>query len=200
MKSARSFIVVAAMAALTILLLAPALVLGADATVRWTHPTARENGVSLALSEIRETQVDYGICAAGGAFPAAAAGTQVVPAPATSVVITNLGYGTWCFRGRTADTGGLVSANSSVAQKVILAPPQPPVLSATITVAYDMKGVRGDGTILLGREVGTVAIGAPCIDYAFETNKGTFHGIDRSNVKLSREPRSSMIVTKCAIG
>lgn len=198
--TARRLIATAALAALTILLLAPALVLGADATVRWSHPTARENGVPLALSEIRETQIDYGQCAAGGVFPATPAGTQVVPAPATTAVVTNLGYGTWCFRGRTADTGGLVSANSSVAQKVILAPPQPPVLSATITVAYDFKGVRGDGTILLGREVGTVALGAPCIDYAFQTNKGTFHGIDRANVKLSREPRSSMIVTKCAIG
>lgn len=169
----------------------------ADATLTWQHPTQREDNSALPLSEIRETQIDWGRCATGNTFPATPAGTKAVPAPATTTVVTGLDYGTWCFRARSVDTAGLVSNNSGTVWKQYVAPPKPPVLSSTITVAYELNGVKNDGTILLGRAVGTIELGTPCMDYPFQTNKGLYYGVDRQYVTFVREPKSPMVVTQC---
>lgn len=170
-----------------------------DATVAWTHPTQRENNVALALAEIRETQVDWGLCS-GGTFPATPAGTKAVPAPATTTTITALGYGTWCFRARTVDTGGLTSVNTSVVQKVILAPPKPPVLSSTVTVAYELLPDKWDG-VRLGREVGIIPLGSACLGEPLQTQKGEVYRLAGDvEVRLTKVPKPGTLglVTRCA--
>ena len=193
-----------ALVVLALLAMAGALLLSGearaeDATLNWTHPTQRENNVALALAEIRETQVDWGLCS-GTSFPATPAGTKAVPAPATTTVITGLAYGTWCFRARTVDTGGLTSVNTSVVSKVILAPPKPPVLSSTVTVAYELLPDKWDG-VRLGREIGTIPLGSACRDEPFQTQKGEVYPLAGDvEVRLTKVPKaeSLAIVTRCA--
>lgn len=167
--------------------------LAATATITWTHPTQRENGVSLALSEIKQTNIDYGICV-GSALPATPQ-TVVVPAPATTTTITGLGYGTWCFAGQTVDTGLLESVNSTVAQKVILAPPKPPVLGTIAITAYELN-YTGSG-VRLGRNVGTVPLGTECAPG--QLVKGGYYEIPLDKVELSRMPKSAVVVARCEI-
>lgn len=168
-----------------------------DASVTWVHPTAREDGTPMTVSEILETQIDHGLCAAGGTFPATPTGTTRVAAPASGATITNLPAGSWCFRARTLDTGNRISVNSSVVAKVILAPPRPPSLNSTITVAFDLNGRTWQGTVRLGRAVGTIDLGTPCLAGAIKTNKGVRYRVNPVDVKYTRTPRSTRIVTKC---
>lgn len=177
--------------------------LATDATVTWVLPTQNTDGTSIPATgpgSIVSTKIEHGYCS-GSAF-GTKLGEQTVNAPATTATIVNLAAGfTYCFRASARNTFGVDSAFSNVAQKVVPNPtPNAPVLSATITLAYDLKGISRDGTILLGRAVGTVELGTPCIDYAYQTNKGTYHMVDPANVKLTRASRSPAIVTKCAIG
>jgi hypothetical protein len=96
----------------------------ADATVTWAHPTQRIDGSSLPLSSIKETRVEFGSCA-GTAF-GTLAGTMTVAAPATSITVPGLSYGTWCFQAYTVDTLNQMSVASAVATKSFLAPPKAP--------------------------------------------------------------------------
>jgi len=171
-----------------------------DVTVNWTHPTARTNGVALPLSEIKETQLDWGVCAAGNTFPATPVGTRAIAAPATTTTIVGLGYGTWCFRARTADTINLVSANTGTVFKVILAPPNPPVFTTINVVAYEIKLHPVEG-VILGRQVGTVPLGTACgYEPVVYTMGGEYHSVPLSKVELTKSPKSDIIVAKCAIG
>jgi len=169
-----------------------------NATVSWTHPTQRVDNSPLPLSEIRETQVDWGLCVAG-AFPGVPVGTAATPAPGTSQTIPNLTYGTWCFRARTVDTGSRLSDNSLTVNKIIIAPPKPPSLNSTVTLAYDVK-FTPSGKVLLGKVVGSIALGTECIPGAIETNKGTYYEVGLDNVVLDRMPATAVVVTECAWG
>lgn len=172
-------------------------VYAADATVSWTHPTQRVDNTPITLAEIRETQIDWGVCATGNTFPATPAGTKAVPAPGTTTQVTGLTYGTWCFRARSVDTAGLASDNTGTVWKQYLAPPKPPVLSSIITVAYEIQ-MNSWGEIKLGSKVGTMELGTPCVDNPIWTNKGEYFEVDRSDVTLTKEPKSSIIVTQCS--
>ena len=172
----------------------------ADAVVSWTNPTQNTDGSAIPASgagSLTGTRVEYGTCN-GTAF-GSSAGSVTVNAPATTVTIPGFAAGaTNCFRAFARNTFGNESLASNVVAKTFPTPtPNPPVLSATITVAYELNGIKNDGTIMLGRAVGQVELGAPCLDYVFETNKGRYYGIDRQYVKMVREPKSPMVVTKC---
>lgn len=183
--------------ALVMMVLTCSLAKAADATLTWTHPTQRVDNTPIALSEIKETQIDWGLCTTGNVFPATPVGTKSVPAPATTTVVTGLAYGTWCFRARTVDTLNEASANSGTVWKQWLAPPKPPVLSPTITVAYEFN-MNGWGEIKLGKAIGTIKEGATCVDNPIQTNKGEYYEIDLANVELyGKQPKSSMVLTKC---
>ena len=163
-----------------------------NATVSWSHPTQRVDGTPLAISEIKETQVDWGLCSAG-TFPSLPAGTLAFAAPSTSGTVPNLAYGTWCFRARTLDTGGRLSDNSTVVSKVILAPPKPPVLSTVITVAYEINQT-GSG-MKLGRAVGTVGLGTACLPGLIIAPD--YYEVSLDSVALDRLPKSAIVVSKC---
>jgi hypothetical protein len=65
-------------------------------SVSWTHPTERDDGTPLALSEIRETRI---FCT-GAATP-----VVIIPAPAT-VALIELPLGETKCNARTVDTNG----------------------------------------------------------------------------------------------
>jgi hypothetical protein len=178
------------------------------ATLTWTAPTQYTDGrtiVATGAESLKGFKAYYGT--AGTPLNRTA---DIPNKAATTYTITGLTAATWDFAMTAYLENGMESALSNTATKVVELPattataavdvsvkPKPPVLSTTITVAYEMNGIKNDGTIRLGRDVGTVALGTPCIDYEFVTDRGTYYGIDRENVELYRTPKSSMIVTKC---
>jgi hypothetical protein len=172
--------------------------LAADLTVTWTHPTAFADNSPLTLAQIASTRVEYGTCS-GSAF-GTASGSVTVPAPAASGVVT-VPPGTWCFRAftrTTAAAGGQESGPSNVAQRVIaFPPPNPPVLSVTIPVAYEIN-LTGSGLVKLGRDVGSVPVGTSCSeDVIVANNNGTYYSVPSAAVELYRKPRSSVLVAVC---
>jgi len=181
-----------------------------SATLTWTAPTQNTDGSAIpatGVGSLAGFELFHATTAAG-----VSTATPIVinNKAATTYTITGLPVGARYYAAKAFNAEGIRSDFSGQVNNTIVLPsasdtasvtvnvkPNPPVLSATITVAYEMNGIKNDGTILLGRDVGTVALGAPCIDYQFVTNKGTYYGIDRANVQLYRNPKSSMVVTKC---
>lgn len=175
----------------------------ATATVTWTNPATNTDGSAIPAApgagSLTSTRIEYGSCSAANVF-GAKAGEVTVAQPATTATLTGLAPATaYCFRAFAKNSYNSESAASNVVSKATPATtPNAPVLSSTITVAYDLRGIRRDGTVLLGRAVGQIELGTPCLDYSYRTNRGTYHGVDRDRVRLVREPRSAMVVTRCA--
>lgn len=82
-------------------------------TVNWVPPTQNTDGTP--LTNLAAIAVQWGTCAATGAF-----GTQLgqvtVNVPATSAVIVPAGTPPFCFEAEAITTSGLVSAWSNVAE------------------------------------------------------------------------------------
>jgi hypothetical protein len=154
----------------------------------------------LSVSQIASTRVEWGSCS-GTAFGVKIA-EAVVPAPATSYTVTGLSPGTYCLRAYTRATvaaGGLESVPTAAVQKVIpFPPPNPPVfVTVTIATVYEVLAHPIEG-VRLGRNVGTVPRGTPCGDETIVY--GDYHVVDLSAVDLTRTPKSSVVVARCALG
>ena len=105
-----------------------AAALAASVTATWQHPTQNTDDSAIPATgagSIASTRIEWGSC--NGAAFGTAVGEVVVPAPAATTVIPNLGVGTWCARAFSKNTYGAESDASGVVQKVIAAPkPKPP--------------------------------------------------------------------------
>ena len=180
----------------------PIYVLAGVAVVSWSPPTTNTDGSGIPSSgpgSITEHRVQYGTCASGGGF-GTASGQVIVAMPATSVEINSFTNGqTVCFRAFAKNTYGLESAASNVASKTFSPPtPRPPVLVVVDTVAYDLRLGR-DLVARLGRDVGSVAAGTECSGTAMVvTRRAAYYVIDNASVSFNKEPRSSVIVARCA--
>lgn len=168
-------------------------------TVTWTNPTTNTDGSAIPASgtgALTSTRVEYGTCSGTNVF-GTKIGEQVAAMPATSTTFTNLAAGsTYCFRAFSKNSYGNESGASAVVSKSIPGPtPNPPVLSATITVAYELN-YTGAGT-KLGRKVATLGIGTPCMDNAVSTSSGVYYQISKDLVTLTAVPKSQIIVTQC---
>lgn len=182
--------------------MASASAMAATATLTWTHPTMNTDGSIIPATgngSIAQTRVEWGACSSTGGF-----GTKesevVVQYPANTITIDNfVGGETVCFRAFSKNTYGVESNASAVVAKTFDAPkPRPPVLSTVITVAYEVTLDR-KLNLRLARQVGTVEIGSPCMDTPMQTNKGIYYPIDFQYVTFTRQPRSSIVVTKCEL-
>lgn len=174
--------------------------LGASATLTWSHPIQNMDGSMIPVEgagSIVQTRVEWGSCSAGGGF-----GTKesdvIVLYPENSVTLENfVGGETVCFRAFSKNTYGMESDSSAVVAKTFDAPkPKAPVLSSVIAVAYQVK-INRKGEIKLARNVGTIAVGTPCVESPVYTNKGLFYPVDFQYVTFKRKPKSSVVVTKC---
>lgn len=140
-----------------------------QAVVTWTNPTARTDGTALTAAQIGSTEVEYGTCS-GTAF-GTVTGTQAVTGAGTTLTITGITAGTYCFRARTHDTLNNLSAWSNIASKVVpMAPPNPPVLVTVSTYAYEFRPRTFGGFKLV--RVADVQIGAPCAEIPGLTDSG----------------------------
>ena len=178
-------------------------VLAATATLTWTHPTQNTDGSMIPSNgngSIAQTRIEWGTCSSTGGF-----GTKeseiVVQYPENSVTINNfVGGETVCFRAFSKNTYGVESNASAVVAKTFDAPkPRPPVLSAVVSVVYQIK-MNDKLEIRVARRVGTIDIGTPCVDTPIMTkNKGVYYPVDFSYVRFKRTPKSSIVVTKCEL-
>lgn len=181
---------------------ASASAMAATATLTWTHPTQNTDGSIIPATgngSIAQTRVEWGSCNSTGGFGVKES-EVVVPYPESTTTINNfLGGETVCFRAYSKNTYGVESNASAVVVKVFDAPkPRPPVLSSVITVAYEVTLDR-KLNLRLARQVGTIELGTPCIDTPMNTNRGIYFPVDPQYVTFTRQPKSSMVVTKCGL-
>ena len=156
--------------------------LAGEAVVTWTHPTARTDGTAFPLTAIGSTLVEYGTCS-GTAF-GTASGNQSVTGAATTLTVTNLAAGTWCFHARTVDTGGAQSNWSAAVSKVVpVAPPNPPTIVTVSTYAYEFRPRMFGGFKLV--RVADVKQGVPCSEIPGLTGSG--FGIAEGKVAICGE-------------
>lgn len=170
----------------------------AEATLNWVNATQRVDGTPLAAGELVETQIEYGKCVAGPGFPPTADGTKVVPFPGTETKITIASYGTWCFRARHKDSGGLLSDYAGPVWKQYVAPPKPPTILTVAGIVWEMRLHPNKGPYL-ARVIGTVEAGKPCLGLAPQIGFDLF-AIDPGDAKLTKRPNpNATVVAQCAI-
>jgi hypothetical protein len=174
------------------------------ATVNWTKPTKNTDGST--LTDLSGFKVVYGTSSSS-----LNQSKSITGASATSTSIGSLGAGTWYFAVRAVNTAGNESANSNVGSKTITAATAAKTLNITVSGGsttppptsglktikvnvYDV--VRSDGKYTIGREVGSIALGKPC-DASYHPYRD-YYGVNLSDVKLSRTPRSTRVVVRCA--
>jgi hypothetical protein len=172
-----------------------------DATVSWTNPTTNADGSAIAPAgqpgALTSTRVEYGTCVSTSF--GTVSGQVIVNQPATATTISGFLAGqVVCYRAYARNTFGSESVASNTANKVFPTPtPNAPVLSSTITVAYDVK-INSFGQAKPGRMVAYMPVGTPCLENLVLTRKQTkYYEIDRAAVTLFRKPRSSIVITKC---
>jgi hypothetical protein len=178
---------------------------GGTATVNWTAPTLNTDGS--ALTDLAGFKVVYGTSATSLNQT-----KTVSDARATNTTLPALGAGTWYFAVRAFNAAQVESANSSVGQKTITAataaktvnitinaapppPPPPPAttLKTTGTRVYDVQWVNS--ARVLGKQVGTIALGKPC-DGTYQV--GERYRVNRADVKFTATSRSTSVVARCA--
>ena len=189
--------------ALVVLMLLAFAAHSQEATVTWAHPTEYTDGTQIEPGGLGSTDLRYGRCDAARsdllANPAPA--VVSVPFPATNHTVRSLTPGEWCFQARSVTPAGTSSEFTGFVWKLIDRTPKPPVLSSTITFAYETW--RFLGKTYLGRSVGAIPLGTACMDApVVTTSRAVYFEIDPSSVTLAagRTPRPGPIVTQCAAG
>lgn len=168
------------------------------ATLRWTAPTANTNGSP--LTNLASFKVVYGT-----SQTSLNQTYNVADITRTSATIDSLAPGRWYFAMRAVNTSNLESANSNVAQKDVTGSTVAASQTVTITAvttslrvvarpAYDVV-TASNGTRSLGREIGYLPIGSPCIS-GFTVGSG-YYGVNRYQVRFLLTSRSNEVVALC---
>jgi len=169
--------------------------IAADISVSWSNPTRDVDNVLLPATgpqSLASTRVQYGSCS--GALFGAVIGQAVVPAPATTTIITGLPSGsTYCVRAFSRNVAGDESAASNVVSRVIpTSPPQPPVLSSTVNIVWELSYPGGREKLMA---VGDAPIGSPC--GAAAVPEAGMYDIAGEHVTLWRKHGAVRLVTMC---
>lgn len=99
------------------------------ATLNWTLPTEREDGVALDVSEILRT--DISMSADGGTNFSPT--SPVLPTDPQTFVVDNLTAGSYLFRATVIDTLGQPSGDAEVTGSILA----PPAAIADLSVTID---------------------------------------------------------------
>jgi hypothetical protein len=181
-----------------------------SATINWTPPTQNVDGT--ALTNLTGFKVLYGTSATS------LTQSVVVNNPsATSTTVASLPAGTWYFAVRALNSQQLESDNSNVVQKVIAAvsasrtvnitinaapppPPPPPPTGQLLVFATPVFDVlQQNGVYVLGRQIGTVAIGRRCVS-TFRIGSTNYYQVNSSYVTVTTSPRSGgLVVADCRV-
>ena len=171
------------------------------AVVSWTAPTTNVDGSDLL--DLAGFNVAYGT--SSNALTQIA---RVDDNTRSSYSVEPLGPGIWYFVVRAFNSQQVESADSNIAQKdmtgasaaatapitIVEAPPPTNTLQTTSTQAYDVQ--RSGSRYVLGRQVGTIALGKPCVG-TFRVSSN-YYEVTRSDVSITRNPRSQTLVARCA--
>jgi hypothetical protein len=178
------------------------------ANITWTRPTLNVDGSS--LTDLAGFRIVYGTSAT-----ALVQSVLVNDPAATSTTIPSLPAGRWYFAVRAVNALQAESENSNVVQRDIAAvsasrtvnitinptppttPPPPTGRLATVsTPVYDV--LTQNGVRVLGRQIGTIAIGRTCINsYVVGT---TYYQVNSAYVTLQISPRSgNTVVAECRL-
>lgn len=169
-----------------LLAIAPALAGAVTVEAEWTWPTARTNGDSLPLAQIRDITLAHGPCNGTQTGLTATEGVITVAPPAT-IASFDRAPGPACVQAHVTDTAGLESARLVVPFTVVAEPPGSPPGPPTIVrialvfptepppppVGYGVIGrVISTGTLTRNRVydirsygpqwVGELSAGKPC--------------------------------------
>jgi hypothetical protein len=168
-----------------------------SALVSWVAPTANTDGST--LTNLASFRIYYGTSSSSLNQT-----LQVSDVTARSARVTGLSPGTWYFATRSVNTRSTESANSNVVSMAVAGASAANSVAITITgstvarrtigtTVYDL--VRGtNGRWVLGRSVGTVALGKPCRTYYLY---GDFYGVQTGYVRLTRAMRGDTLVAHC---
>lgn len=170
-------------------LLASGPALAAGLAVSWSAPVQNTDGTAVPPSgagSIVSHRVEWGTCS--GAVFGTRLGEQVVPMPALTYTVADVGPGVYCARVFARNTYGSESTASNVGTKTVPAPtPNPPVL-ATVAVVAGMQqtpvySVASNGKSLSAL-VGFIDVGKACGSTVLVTFRDqAFHEVDRADVQ-----------------
>jgi hypothetical protein len=170
------------------------------AVVSWTAPTTNVDGSDLL--DLAGFHVVYGTRSDSLSQIA-----LVDDITRTSYTVQSLTPGTWYFAVRAFNSEQTESDDSNVAQKAVTGasdaktvqititgePPPADTLQTTATQAYDV--VRSGNRYVLGRQVGTITLGKPCVS-SFRVGSN-YYQVTRSDVSITRNTRSQTLVARC---
>ena len=175
------------------------------AIVSWIAPTTNVDGSDLL--DLAGFNVAY-----GNSSNALTQVALVDDNTRSSYTVQSLSPAIWYFAVRAFNTHQVESDDSNVAQKdvtgaraattapitIVEAPPPPPpptdTLQTTATRVYDV--LRSGSRHVLGRQVGTIALGKNCVS-TFKVGSNYFQ-VTRGDVSITRNPRSQTLVARCA--
>jgi hypothetical protein len=175
-----------------------------SSTISWTKPT--KNSDDTTLTNLAGYKVVFGNSAS------ALNQSKAISDPnATSTTISALASGTWYFAVRSVNSSSVESDNSAVVNKTITSASAAKTVNITITGGTtptpSLKVVNRDvydvvtsstGSRSLGRKVGTIALGKAC--QASYKVYSSHYKVTLSDVTVTRTPRSSNVVARCATG
>ena len=178
------------------------------ATITWTAPTQNMDGT--ALTNLSGFRVVYGTSATS-----LVQSVVVNGASATSTTINSLPAGTWYFAVRAINSQQAESDNSNVVQRTISAvsasrtvnitinptpPTNPPPTGRLQTIATPVYDVlTQNGVIVLGRQMGTIALGRTC-DSTYRVGTTGYYRVNSAYVTVQQAPRSGdNVVADCRV-
>jgi hypothetical protein len=171
-----------------------------SALVSWVPPTTNTNGS--ALTNLASFRIYYGTSSS-----ALTRNLPISDVTLRSARVSGLAPGTWFFATRAVNTLGVESANSNVASKAVTGASAASTVAITITGSttpvrktiatpvYDLTR-DANGRWVLGRYVGTIAIGRYCRTYHLS---GDYWGVQTGSVTLTRAMRGNTLVAHCAL-
>jgi len=170
-----------------------------NAKVSWQYPVTREDNTALALADIRSVLVSAGPCPATGELPTSVVSSLSVNAPATTLTLSLPAWGTWCFTLYVTDMQGRVSTALAL-RKTLLAPPSP-VNNVTVASAVMESFRSSTNAVYLGRNVGQIALGVPCLGDPLLVRDGPdYYAVPRDRVTYTKIPRAAaVLVSRCAV-
>jgi hypothetical protein len=170
-----------------------------SATVNWTPPTTNTDGTP--LTNLAAFRVYYGTSSSSLTQV-----KEINDISSSATTISGLSAATWFFKVRAVNASQVESADSNVSSKAVAASSAAKTVSITITnpivrktiatTVYDVVRSATTGKFVVGKAIGTVALGKTCRAYYLS---GDYYGVLAGIVKITGTPRSTTYVAHCAI-
>lgn len=177
------------------------------AQLSWSPPTQYTNGDPLPLSDLGGFKAYFNL----RGQPLSENVRDIPNEAATTYRIDGLTAGDHEFAMTAYTDAGVESNLSSSVFKVVEVPasvgntsvtiklkPEPPVVTVE-SVVYEIKLHPVTQVASLGRQVGAIAYGVPCVgDPVVQTHRGQYYEVPMDLAYVAKAPKSDIIVARCA--